>query len=233
VVAVASPAELKATGRARAFGWTAAAGGALVLGVLIRLALGGTGVGDRSGIVMAVLLTVGAWLAARLVAGPRLAFGAAAVLLVLFDIAALPPRGDPEYDDLQAFYRTDQLLTVQSAVLPAISQSASDGAAAVSLVAQPVFAGEQPAFGLAADVNGSSLNWTCPFQHAIQHLALPLPRAVLQGVSSLDVRLHLSGAPSRESEYLIVYASSLRGGFLVSLDAATSVDSGATRCSLS
>jgi hypothetical protein len=46
------------------------------------------------------------------------------------------------------------------------------------------------------------------------------------------VRLHLTGAPARESDYLLVYASSARGGVLVSLVAAEDVDQAATICAL-
>jgi hypothetical protein len=168
---------------------------------------------------MAVLLAVCAWLAARLVAGPRVAFFVAAALLVLFDVAAVPSRNAPEYDDLQAFYRTDQVLETQ---LPVPTADA-----VVSVVAQPVFAGAQPRFGLSGQVGGASLQWKCDFRHGIQRLALPLPR---QAMGTIDVKLRLTGSPSRDGDYLIVYASSLRGGFLVSLERTSSLDPSANLC---
>jgi hypothetical protein len=127
----------------------------------------------------------------------------------------------PKYDDLQAFYRTDQVLQTQVAV------PAAD--AVMSVMAQPVFAGDQPTFGLSGEVNGESLQWNCNFRRGIQRIALPLPR---QNLGTAEVKLHLTGTPSRDGDYLIVYASSLRGGFLVSLDPASSLDSSANRCAL-
>jgi hypothetical protein len=227
VVAVASPVATRAAARGRDPGWTIAAGGALLVGVLIRLALGSAAVGDRSATLMAVLLTLGAWVAARLVSNPRTAFFVALAMLALFDVAALPTRNPPAYDDLQAFYRTDQPLTVRLAVPSGLDQTTP----IVSILAQPVFAGTQPAFGLAADVEGSSLTWQCAFQRGIQRLALPLPAGVLHG-GSVDVRLHLTGSPSRESDYVLVYQSSKLGGFVISLEPSGSVERGATICSL-
>jgi hypothetical protein len=49
----------------------------------------------------------------------------------------------------------------------------------------------------------------------MQRLALPLPPQVVGNVSSLDVRLRLTGTPSRETDYLVVYSASARGGFIV------------------
>ena len=87
----------------------------LIVGLGARLALGGTGAGDRSALVMATLLTLGAWLAARLIGGPRTAFLVSLGLVVLFDVAALPPRGVTEYDGVEAWYRTDQVVAAQLA----------------------------------------------------------------------------------------------------------------------
>jgi hypothetical protein len=42
------------------------------------------------------------------------------------------------------------------------------------------------------------------------------------------VQLHLTGSPSRDGDYLIVYASSRQGGYLISPG---SPDPNATRCS--
>jgi hypothetical protein len=150
-------------------------------------------------------------MAARVLANPRAAFLVTIVCVALFDIAALPARNQVEYDDLQAFYRTDQVLSAQ---VPVIDQNAQ----ALTLLTQPMFGGAQPTFGLAADVNGIPLGWNCVFHHGVQRLALPLPPEVVRGVATLDVRLRLAGLPSRESDYLLVYQSSRRGGVLLTLE---------------
>jgi hypothetical protein len=207
------------------FGWTLGACAVLVVGLAVRVVLGGVGVGDRSAMVMAVLLSVGAWAAARLLGGPRAAFLVTLGVVALLDLAALPQRSPPAYDDLQAFYRTDQVLSTQ---IPA--PDGIQGGAALTLLAQPTFAGAQPTFGLAGEVNGTQLSWSCAFGHGIQTLALPLPTGLVQPGQSADVQLHLSGAPSREADYLVAYASSKRGGFLLSLMPTSGLEASMTRC---
>jgi hypothetical protein len=101
----------------------------------------------------------------------------------------------------------------------------------LTIVAQPVFAGAQPGFGLSGELNGQSVQWSCLFRRGVQRLALPMPREAL-GAPKIDVKLHLNGSPTRESDYLLVYASSLRGGFLVSLDSPASLATDATLCSI-
>ena len=167
---------------------------------------------------MSLLLTLGAWLAARVLGGPRVALLVTLLATALLDLAALPPRDPPPYDDLEAFYRTDQVL---SASVPASGRQAD----ALNVLVQPVFSGAQPTFGLAGEVNGTAYQWTCAFAHGIQNVALPVS---VQG-SSAEIRLHLTGAPSREGDYLIVYASSKLGGFVISLGPP---DARATNCSL-
>jgi hypothetical protein len=54
-----------------------------------------------------------------------------------------------------------------------------------------------------------------------------VPSAALSA-GSVDVRLHLTGSPSRETDYLVVYSSSVSGG-MVLIDAAE-VEQGATVC---
>jgi len=225
VVAVASaPPRLAAAPRRLNRAWTVGALGVLLLGLVVRLVLGGGGVGDRSAMVMLVLLAVAGWLAARLLAGPRAALFTLLGLVALLDLAALPPRNAPQYDDLQAFYRTDQVLSAQPAVPSAENP-------AVTLLAQPVFSGAQAQFGIAGEVNGSALGWTCAFRHGIQTIALPLGTAAIAS-GTADVRLHLSGSPSRESDYLVVYASSKLGGFVIGLQPLASLDPSVTRCTL-
>lgn len=235
MVALASPTGAELTRPVRRRGgraWGLAAGGVLVVGLSLRLILGGAGVGDRSAIVMAILLSVGVWLAALLLSTPRVAFlvmlGAVAVL----DLAALPARNAPEYDDREVFFRTDQLVTAH---LP--NQDPQVQPVLVLLV-EPVFpaTAAQPAFGLAGEVGRAGpLAWDCAFQRGLQHLALPLPPvppAAMASAGPIDVRLQLTGSPSRESDYLLVYASAPRGGFLVSLVEAANVGPSTTRCSL-
>ena len=186
--------------------------------------------GDRSAIVMAALLTVGAWLAARLLGGPRTALLVTLALMALFDLAGLPSRSSTDYDDLQAFYSTDQVLAAQLPVPPGAGQATPT----LTLLVQPVFAGAQPNFGVAGEVSGVALSWRCAFETGrIGRLALPIPTEALGTGSMADVRLHLTGSPSRESDYLLVYASSHRGGFLISLEnGANASQTAATTCSV-
>src|SRR5262249_19752010 len=93
VVAVASsPPQAASRSLRSGWGWTVAAGVVLLVGLGLRMALGGGGVGDRSALVMTVLLGGVAWLAARLFGGPRAALAAVAAVVLLVDLAALPPR---------------------------------------------------------------------------------------------------------------------------------------------
>jgi hypothetical protein len=62
----------------------------------------------------------------------------------------------------------------------------------------------------------------------MQRIALPVPPSAGGG----DVRLRLTGSPSREGDYLLVYASSRQGGFLVSFVTAAELDQSATICTL-
>ena len=208
--------------------WSTAAAAVLLLGSGLRLALGGGGIGDRSAAIMSALLVIGAWAAARQLRGPRAAFVAALVLVALFDAAALPTRGTPEYDDLQALYRPEQEIAVQLAVPPSV---ATTNDPSLSVLVQPVYSGVQPAFGLAGQVNGSALAWRCAFQRgAVQRLELPISADVLRGTSTADVRLHLTGSPTREADYLIVYASARGGGPLISLQPLANPAPSATPC---
>ena len=225
MVAVASARSGSLVSPRRAdWAWTAAAAGVVLLGLIVRLAVGGSGVGQRSAMVMTVLLAVAAWLAARMLSGRRAALAVCIVFVAVLDIAALPARDTAEYDDLQAFYRTDQAISATPAV-PAGSDLA------VAMLAQPVFSGSQPQFALAGDVNGTSLSWACPFQHGIQRLALPVPASALsQG--SANVQLRLTGSPSRDGDYLVAYASSRMGGFDIAVQPVAGLDANVTRCTL-
>jgi hypothetical protein len=107
----------------------------------------------------------------------------------------------------------------------------NQSAAALTLLVEPVFSGAQPRFGLAGDVGGTSLTWDCAFRRGLQRLALPVT-SLPASAAAVDARLHLTGSPSRDGDYLLVYASSARGGFLVSLVNAGDVGQGATSCTL-
>jgi len=221
VVAVASSGVQDDVAATRSHvGWVAATGIAIVVGVALRLAIGGSGVGDRSAAVMTVLLSLAACLATLLLSTPRAAFLVTLGLVALLDLAALPQRNMPEYDEREAFFSTDQVLTAR---LPVVA-----GPAVVTLLAEPVFAGDAPKFGLAGDIGGTQLAWDCAFQRGIHQIALPLPPTVAGG----DVRLQLTGSPSRESDYLLVYASSRRAGFLISSVGAAELNQTATTCML-
>jgi hypothetical protein len=231
VVALASPAATHVAKPARrrgVIGWSVAAGAVLVVGLSLRLVLGGGGVGDRSAIVMAILLSGGAWLAARLLSTPRVAFLVMLGAVAALDLAALPARNAPEYDDREAFFRTDQVIAAR------VANPGPQAQPVLVLVVEPVFPadGAQPRFGLAGEVGSAGpLAWDCAFQRGLQYLALPLPAAAVAGSASVDVRLHLTGSPSRETDYLLVYASAPRGGFLTSLVEASNTGPGTTRCS--
>jgi hypothetical protein len=211
------------------FAWTLVAVGVLVLGLGVRLAIGGSGVGDRSALVMVCLFSVGAWLTARVLSGTRVACFVTLAVVALLDLAALPARNPAEYDGVQAFDRTDQVLATQ---VPVPAGFGSGGT--LMLLVQPVFAGAQPSFELAGQVNGTPLSWRCAWERRIARVALPVPAAVAVGGASADVRLYLRGAPGRETDYVLVYTSSRRGGFVLSLEGpgADAADSEATHCTL-
>jgi hypothetical protein len=220
-----APGPARRRGRWR---WRAATAAVLAAGIALRLALDAGGVGNRAAAVMMALLGLSAWTAAALLGTPRAAFLVTLGLVALLDLAALPPRTSVEYDDRQAFYRTDQLLVARVPTSPASVQA--QPSPVLTLLVEPVFGGPQPQFGLAGEVGGAALAWDCTLRHGLQRLALPVPAAAIAGAASIDIRLHLTGSPSRESDYLLVYTSSARGGFLVSLVGAADVGQGSTIC---
>ncbi len=202
-------------------------------GLILRLVLGGGGVGDRSAAVMAMLLSVGVWLGALLLSTPRVACLVVLAAVGVLDVAALPVRNVPEYDDRQAFFRTDQVVTARVPTPP--SPLGTQAPPVLVLLVEPVFptAETQPRFGLAGEVGSAGpLAWDCAFLRGLQHLALPVPAAAVSGPASVDVRLHLTGSPSRESDYLLVYASAPRGGFLASIVEAADPGQVGTACTL-
>ena len=188
-----------------------------MVGLGLRLALGGGGVGDRSALVMATLLSVGAWLAARLLSTPPTAF-----LVTLGVIGPARPRGAAGAQ--RAGVRLSRGVLPyrpgdHRAGAPGVAAGSADAGAAGGASVPP--AGEaQPRFGLAGEVGSAALAWDCAFQRGLQHLALPVP---LRWLARDPFGLHLTGSPTRETDYLLVYASAPRGGFLVSLVGAADV----------
>jgi hypothetical protein len=227
VVAIATPVKARTDSSRLGSAWVLAAAGVLLVGVGVRLVLGG-GVGDRSAAVLGVLLTLCAWAAAWVIAGPRIALVVTVAAVVMLDLAGLPAKDAPDYDDVQAFYTPDQVLSAQVPV----EGSVGPGVPALTLLVQPVYQADQPRFGLAGDVNGTPLTWSCTFQHGLQQVVLPVPPALLTNASTLAVNLHLSGTPSPDGDYLLAYASSRLGGFVVGLQSGTSQPPGATACTL-
>jgi hypothetical protein len=199
-----------------------------MLGLGLRLILGSSGPGDRAAVVMTALLAVGGWSAAMVLGTTRMAFVVVLSLVALLDLAALPARNPLEYDEREAIYRTDQVMSVRVPVMPGIGQAQP----VLTLLAEPVFVGQRAHFGLAGEIGDATLTWNCAFQRDLQRLALPVPPALVTGAGRLDVRLHLIGSPSRETDYLVVYASAARGGFLVSLVGASDTGSNVTLCAL-
>ena len=230
MVALASPERVDAANarrRGAAWNWSVATGAVLLAGIGLRLVMHAGAVGDRSAAVMMALLGLSAWAAAMVLATPRTAFLVTLGLVALLDVAALPARTVTEYDDRQAFYQTDQLLAARVSISPATQTQP-----ALTLLVEPMFSGAQPQFGLAGDVGGTLLAWDCAFRRGLQRLALPVPISTIDNAAALDVRLHLTGSPTRESDYLLVYASSARRGFLVSMTGAADLAQGGTLCTL-
>jgi hypothetical protein len=203
-----------------------------LLGVLARLALGGTGTGARSAVVMTLLLSIGAWLACWVLrASPRATLFVVAATVLVLTVAALPVRNAPAYDEREALFRTDQAVARSVPV----SADVTANRPTLTILAEAVFPGDrpQPTFGLAGRVGETELTWRCVFSRGIDQYALPVPPTVVAGRSDVDVRLRVTGAPSRETDYLLVYSSAPRGGYLISLASADSLSNNvATTCTL-
>jgi hypothetical protein len=125
------------------------------------------------------------------------------------------------FDDREALYRTDQSL--------AVHVSAGAGDTLLTVLAEPVFAGAEPRFGLAGQVGGTAVEWSCVWQRGRQLVALPLPAAATGG---FDVQLRLTGTPSREGDYLLVYASSAQPGLVILTTSPGALGGNATMCTL-
>jgi hypothetical protein len=175
---------------------------------------------------MLIVLSGGAWLAGWLLGSPRVAFVAVVGVGVLANLAALPPRVLPEYDERFAYFRTDQPIAVD------VQVRAVPTTPALALLVEPVFDGAQPRFGLAGTIGSIEAVWTCQFARGQQRLALPVPTGSISSPGELPVRLRLTGSPSRESDYLLVYASSRQPGLLASVTDITELPPSVTRCAL-
>jgi hypothetical protein len=217
VVALES-APGRAISRAREYAASWLLGALLVLGIgtLLRLLLGGLSVASLAAALLSALVWLGLWLVSLLLASGRAAFFVGLVAMIVLDVAGLPPRALVEYDDREVLYRTDQ-----SVAAPLLA-----GAPTVYLLVEPVMASAQPRFGLAGELGTVRVEWSCPVRRGVQRLALPLPPGA-PGAS--DLRLHLTGAPARDGDYLVVYKSAAAQGLVVS---APSPNDDVTSCEL-
>ena len=84
--------------------------------------------------------------------------------------------------------------------------------------------------GLAGDVGGVVLEWECGFKRGMQQLALPVPATAVSVGVPTEVHIHLTGSPSRETDYLLAYAAAPRGGFVASVVGPADLAAGATTC---
>jgi hypothetical protein len=207
--------------RPAARGWLIGAAVVVVLGTLVRLIVAGTSVPRLSGTVLAVLLWLGVWLAMVLLTNPRVAFFVGLAAMAVVDVSAFPPRVSVSFDDREVLYRTDQSL--------AVHVSAVVGDTLLTVLAEPVFAGAQPRFGLAGQVGGTAVEWSCTWRRGRQVVALPLPASATGG---FDVQLRLIGTPSRDGDYLLVYASSAQPGPVILTTSPSALKDDATMCAL-
>jgi hypothetical protein len=206
--------------RGHATPWLVGALLVLGIGTLVRLLLGGFSVASLSAALLSVLLWLGLWLVTLLLAYERAAFWVGLVAMVVLEMAGLQPRALVEYDEREALYRTDQSL---AAPLP-------PGASTVYVLVEPMFATAPPRFGLAGELGAVRVEWSCSFRRGVQRLALPLPPGA---ASSSELRLHLTGAPSRGGDYLVLYTSSANGGLVVSVPSpGAKGDENVTSCEL-
>jgi hypothetical protein len=178
----------------------------LLVGSLAPLAVA-PGVGHLSAAVMSLLLGSGVAAVGLGLGSARTSFVATLGLMLLLDVGRLPPRPAPGFEEPQALWQTgDQ--TIEA------SLNTSSGPAHLAVLADAFYQGERAPYGLAATVNGHDYTWQCPFQKGRQWLELPVDTAE---ANSLDVKLGLSGKPDREANYLVVYRSATRDGWLLGL----------------
>jgi hypothetical protein len=233
VVAIAPPPQSEEAPERKNAGWKWrwAAVGILVLGLAGRVALGGGGIGDFSAVVMLVLVGVSVWLATwALSQSERAACVAILIAVIVVDFGALPTRNMAGYDERDALFRTDQAV---ARTLPVdASLGSGQKPTVLTVVAEAVYpsALQQPQFQVAADVGQTPLQWQCTFGRGVQTFALPVPASALADQSAVDVQLRVTGTPTREDDYLLVYSSSARGGYLMSLDDASALGADVTRC---
>lgn len=187
-------------------------------GIAVRLAVGGFALPTVSATLLAILLWLGVWVGSVLLIGPRGGLFVGVAVMAILDLAALPPRTPVAFDEREVLYRTDQTLTVR---IPAHA-----GAAPVLLLVEPFFGGAQPPYGLAGDIAGQRVAWSCPMHRGRQRIALPLP---MPTSGPLEMRLQLTGSADRATDYLLVYTSASPSGPLA---APGTSDADTTSCSL-
>jgi hypothetical protein len=179
----------------------------LLVGALVPLGFA-PGIGHVSAAVLTLLVGLSIASVALALGSGRATFLATTAVVLLLDVGRLPVRPGPGYEEPEALWRTDQTLAVTALSSPG-------GLGSLALLAQPVVADAESPLGVGATVNGEAAAWQCPFQPGVQWLQLPIDPALPASGTSLDVRLRLTGAPDRDHDYLVVFRSSRREGFLV------------------
>jgi hypothetical protein len=97
----------------------------------------------------------------------------------------------------------------------------------LTLLVEPVVVGGAPAFGLAGQIGGGDVRWSCPFRSGQQLIALPLPGAASE---SLAAQFRLTGAPRRDGNYLLVYSSAAANGPIAAVVDASTLAASTIRC---
>lgn len=210
--------------------WIVAGVGAPAVAALVPVALRP---GDASHASLAVLmLLVGEclWAAAFLLVGGRGALLIAVVGVAGLSAIQLPVPDRVPYRWRQALYRPDQAIQLHVPV-DARHVPASP---ALRVLAEPHLVAAQPAFALETEMPLATTRWACPFAAGRQWLELPVPASAIAGKDELPVTLRLTGQPSREGDYLVVYARNESGDFLVELaeSAATGPEGPTIRCAI-
>jgi hypothetical protein len=176
-------------------------------------------------VVLAALLSIGVGAAAVPLAGPRWALACGLGSLVLLNTIRVPVGQSVPYRWRQALYRSDQ--TVQQRVpLPAQPL----GAPALRVLVEPHLATQPPPFQLETSTPDRTQRWTCPFVAGQQWLLLPLSAMPAADGDAVPVGLRLVGQPSRERDYLVVFAENEASGFLIQLVDGSQPNPAAVRC---
>jgi hypothetical protein len=176
-------------------------------------------------VVLAALLSVCVGAAAVPLAGPRWALACGLGSLVLLNAVRIPVGQSVPYRWRQALYRSDQ--TIQQRV-PLPTQPL--GAPALRILVEPHLATRPPPFQLETSTPDRTQRWACPFAAGEQWLLLPLPAVPAADGDAVPVGLRLAGQPSRERDYLVVFAQNEASGFLIQLVDGSEPDPAAVRC---